>query len=674
MNRLADETSPYLRQHRDNPVDWYPWGDDAFAAARSRDVPILLSVGYSACHWCHVMAHECFEDVEVAERMNAGFVNVKVDREERPDVDSIYMDAIQAMSGRGGWPMTVFLTPDGEPFFGGTYYPKPAFMELLDALGEVWRTKQPEVRHNVDALLKAVGATEHLEPAAETPGVEHINTHLQALARNFDTEWGGFGGAPKFPSTMNLELLLRVYMTNGNETIREMVTTTLDAMASGGMYDHLAGGFARYSVDREWLVPHFEKMLYDQALLVPTYLHAFVVMRRPQWRQVVGETIEYVLGRMRHPDGGFFSAEDADSPGPGDHGVEGLFATWTPAEVRAALAGTDQDTVDEVLEWFGIDGDGNFEGRSIPNRLHARGVLARPDHIEEARRRLLVHRFQRPQPGTDDKVLTEWNAMFLSALAEAASITGNQRWLDFAVQNGEFLLRELRGDDGRWFRSWQADGAPKARHAALAADLAALVDAFTRLAEATGAARWIDEARATADTLLDWHFDPVHGGLFTSAEDGEQLVVRQKDIADNATPSANSMGAMALYRLAALTGEQRYSNQADRILQLLAGQMEERTGLFPNALMAADLHRRGFTEVAIVGDMPDFVRVAQTMWRPDVVLAWGEPYDSPLWQSREEGYAYVCRDFACQAPQDDLDGFGEQLLGRKVKITTTPTE
>jgi uncharacterized protein YyaL (SSP411 family) len=264
--------------------------------------------------------------------------------------------------------------------------------------------------------------------------------------------------------------------------------------------------------------------------------------------------------------------------------------------------------------------------------------------------------------------------MFLSALAEAASITGNRRWLDFAVQNGEFLLRELRGDDGRWFRSWQADGSPKARHPALAADLAALVDAFTRLAEATGEARWIDEARATADALLDRHFDPVHGGLFTTAEDGEQLVVRQKDIADNATPSANSMGATALYRLAALTGEQRYSNQADRILQLLAGQMEERAGLFPNALMAADLRRRGFTEVAIVGDMPDFVRVAQTMWRPDVVLAWGEPYDSPLWESRQEGYAYVCRDFACQAPQSDLDGFGEQLLGRKVKITTSPTE
>ena len=674
MNQLADETSPYLRQHADNPVDWFPWGAAAFTEAGERNVPILLSVGYSACHWCHVMAHECFEDDTVAERMNRLFVNVKVDREERPDVDAIYMDAVQAMTGRGGWPMTVFLTPQGEPFYGGTYYPKNTFLELMDAIDDVWRNRQSEIRHNVTALIEAVGRTARLTPADAVPGVEHLNSTVQALAGAFDSEWGGFGQAPKFPSTFNLELMLLAFMSNGNEGPRRVLETTLDAMASGGMYDHIGGGFARYSVDREWLVPHFEKMLYDQALLVQIYLHASVVLRQDSWRQVFTETIEYVLRRLRHPDGGFYSAEDADSPDPDGHGVEGLFATWTPEEVRLVLHDVGEDALASVLDWFGITDGGNFEGRSIPNRLHARGELQRPEEIESARRRLLAARDERPQPGLDDKVLTEWNGLFLSALTQAATVLGNRRWLDAAIANGEFLLRELRGDDGRWFRSWQADGDPPARHAALAGDLAALVDAFTRLGEATGEARWIHEAGAVADTMLDWHFDPDAGGLFTTAEDAEQLLVRQKDLSDNATPSANSQAAIGLYRLAALTGEQRYANHADRIMQLIAGQIEGGAGMYSNALIAADLRRRGTTEVAIVGELPDFVRVAQSLWRPDVVLAWGEPYDSPLWQDRTDGYAYVCRDFVCAAPQDTLDGFAELLVGRPVKVTTDPGE
>jgi uncharacterized protein YyaL (SSP411 family) len=494
------------------------------------------------------------------------------------------------------------------------------------------------------------------------------------LAGAFDSQWGGFGQAPKFPSTFNLELMLLAFMSNGNEGPRRVLETTLDAMASGGMYDHIGGGFARYSVDREWLVPHFEKMLYDQALLVQIYLHASVVLRQDSWRQVFTETIEYVLRRLRHPDGGFYSAEDADSPDPDGHGVEGLFATWTPEEVRLGLHDVGEDALASVLDWFGITDGGNFEGRSIPNRLHARGELQRPEEIESARRRLLAARDERPQPGLDDKVLTEWNGLFLSALTQAATVLGNRRWLDAAIANGEFLLRELRGDDGRWFRSWQADGDPPARHAALAGDLAALVDAFTRLGEATGEARWIHEAGAVADTMLDWHFDPDAGGLFTTAEDAEQLLVRQKDLSDNATPSANSQAAIGLYRLAALTGEQRYANHADRIMQLIAGQIEGGAGMYSNALIAADLRRRGTTEVAIVGELPDFVRVAQSLWRPDVVLAWGEPYDSPLWQDRTDGYAYVCRDFVCAAPQDTLDGFAELLVGRPVKVTTDPGE
>ena len=677
VNRLADETSPYLRQHRDNPVDWYPWGAEAFAAARERNVPILLSVGYSACHWCHVMAHECFEDPDVAARMNELFVNVKVDREERPDVDAVYMDAVQAMTGRGGWPMTVFMTPDREPFYGGTYYPKDAFLKLLDAIDDVYRNKPADVRQNVDALVKAIDTTAQLRPAGIAPGVEQINEGLKALAVAFDREWGGFGTAPKFPSTFHLDLVLRAYMTTAGEGPKNIIATTLDAMCSGGMYDHIGGGFARYSTDREWLVPHFEKMLYDQALLLGVYLRGLIVIGRPQYRLVVEETIDYVLGTLRHPEGGFFSAEDADSLDLDGNSVEGWFYSWTPSEVRTALSDLDPAVVDTLIDWYGITDDGNFEGRSIPHRLSARGQLVRPAELDDARRRLAAARSQRPRPGLDDKVLTEWNALFLSSLAQAGAVFGRRDWLDAAVANGEFLLRELRDERGRWERSWQADGTPPARHSALAADHAALVDAFTRLAEATGEARWIGEAVSVADTMLDWFWDPEHGGLFTTAEDAESLVVRQKDLADNATPSANSSAAIALFRLAALTGEQRYAHQADRILELVGAVVSKAPAQYSNTLVAVDLRRRGLTEVVIVGDRPEMVRLAHSIWRPDTVLAWGEPYDSPLWHERRDGYAYVCRDYSCQAPQDTLQGFAEALTGRKVvidgdRITTQP--
>ncbi|MGZ4740265.1 MAG: thioredoxin domain-containing protein, partial [Ilumatobacteraceae bacterium] len=373
-NRLGQETSPYLRQHAENPVDWYPWGPEAFAAATERNVPVLLSVGYSACHWCHVMAHECFEDEEVAAEMNRRFVNVKVDREERPDVDSIYMDAVQAMSGRGGWPMTVFLTPDGHPFYGGTYFPKPNFLSLIAAIDDVWLNRPGDVRQNVDALTSAIGRTAQIEPATDLPGPEALNQALQQLAGTFDPSWGGFGTAPKFPSTMSLDLVLRAYTRLPQDDARIIVTTSLDAMASGGMYDHIGGGFARYSVDEKWLVPHFEKMLYDQALLIRVYLHAYLVFGEPQWKKVVEETVEYVLRDLRHPSGGFFSAEDADSPDENGHGHEGLFHTWTIDEVTAVL-GADAGP---ALEWYEFTEAGNFEGRTIPARLNHRGELIRP--------------------------------------------------------------------------------------------------------------------------------------------------------------------------------------------------------------------------------------------------------------------------------------------------------
>jgi len=673
MNRLGSETSPYLRQHRDNPVDWYPWGPEAFAAAKERGVPILLSVGYSACHWCHVMAHECFEDEEVSNRMNELYVNVKVDREERPDVDAVYMDAVQAMTGRGGWPMTVFMTPSAEPFYGGTYFPKDTFLKLMDAIDDVYRTRPADVRQNVTALIDAIDSSSQIEPADDLPGVDDLNKAVQALGGAFDAEWGGFGQAPKFPSTFNLELMLRACLSTAGDAPKQIVGTSLDAMASGGMYDHIGGGFARYSVDREWLVPHFEKMLYDQALLCGVYLHGLIVLGQTQWRQVLEETIEYVLAELRHPEGGFYSAEDADSPDEHGHGVEGLFYTWTPREVRAALPDSDPVVVEELLDWYDITDDGNFEGRSIPNRMSARGQLARTPELEIARDQLHAARARRDRPGLDDKVLTEWNALFLSALTQSASVLGRQDWLDAAVANGEFLIRELRKEDGRWHRSWQADGNPRARHDALAADHAALIDAFTRLAEATGQARWIDEAARTADTMLEWFWDPQNGGLYTTAEDAEALVVRQKDLSDNATPSANSTAAIALYRLAALTGEQRYSNHADRILQLIGGLLTKSHGMSSNALVATDLRRRGTTEIAIVGDRPDLVRLAHSIWRPDTVLAWGEPYDSPLWTDRRDGFAYVCREYTCEAPQDTLEGFAELLMGHPVTIKRVVT-
>ncbi len=662
-------------------MHWFAWGDEAFAEAKARNVPVLLSVGYSACHWCHVMAHECFEDVEVAARMNELFVNVKVDREERPDVDAIYMDAVQAMTGRGGWPMTVFMTPDGKPFYGGTYYPKDAFLKLFEAIDDVWRNKRDEVDQNTEKLIEAIGKSAEIKPADDFPTVEQLNNSVQLLGRAHDPEWGGFGKAPKFPSTFNTELILRAYMSSGAEAAKNVVVTTLDAMASGGIYDHIGGGFARYSTDREWHVPHFEKMLYDQALITKTFLHALVVLRLPQWRQVVQETVEYVLNTLTHDDGGFYSAEDADSPDANGKGVEGLFYTWTVDEVRAALHDVKPEFVDEALAWWGITEEGNWsdgpdERRSIPTRSHDRGQLERTDPLNFIRQRLFQARAKRPRPGLDDKVLLEWNGLFLGAISEAGAVFGHQPWLDAAIKNADFLCREMRDDNGRWYRSWHAEAEVaenglKARQMALAADHAAILDGFTRLAEATGQARWIAEAQQVADTMLDWFFDPSNGGLFTTAEDAEELVVRQKDINDTSTPSANSLGAHALYRLAALTGELRYANQADRILQLIASQVDEGPTMFANALIATDFRRRGATEVAIAGDRPDLVRVAQSIWRPDIVLAWGERYDGPMWDGRHDGLAYVCKDQVCQAPASTVEEFAEQLLGRPVTIRDT---
>jgi uncharacterized protein YyaL (SSP411 family) len=700
VNRLADETSPYLRQHADNPVDWYPWGDEAFAAARRDDKPVLLSVGYSACHWCHVMAHESFEDPEVAGLMNELFVNVKVDREERPDVDEIYMEAVQALTGQGGWPMTVFLTPDGRPFFGGTYFPKTrrggmiAFPELCSRIDELWRTRREDVDAQAGQLTGALGRSALVEPGDGSPGGDALEAAVKTLRQQHDDARGGFGAAPKFPQAMSLDLLVRAIarQPSPDPDIQGIVETSLDAMASGGIYDHLGGGFARYSVDAAWLVPHFEKMLYDQALLARVYLHAWQLTGHERYRQVLDETIAYVLRDLRHPDGGFFSAEDADS-----EGEEGRFYVWTVDEVVAALDG-DRELADEATAFYGVTPAGNFEGRNILNRIHARGPggasLARPPRIEDARERLFAARERRVRPGLDDKVLAEWNGLMLAALAEAAAATGRRDWLEAAAGTGDFLLRSLRREDGRWLRSWKADGGARVLEAepageagaraarseaaragnpgarsgadrrpilAYAADHAALADAFARLAEATGQARWIDAARSTADALLGRFWDDERGGLFTTGNDAERLVARNKDLMDNATPSANSLAAVALLRLAALTGEDRYRERAERILRLTGSLATQHPTAFGHLLAAVDLAVHGIDEVVVAGERPDLVEVVHGRFLPGAVLAWGERYPSPLWEGRDDGRAYVCRNYACRLPAEDPAALAAQL-------------
>jgi uncharacterized protein YyaL (SSP411 family) len=661
VNRLAGETSPYLRQHRDNPVDWYPWGEDAFAKASAEDKPILLSIGYSACHWCHVMAHESFEDDATASVLNDLFVNIKVDREERPDVDAIYMEATQAMTGSGGWPMTVFMAPDGRPFYCGTYFPNearhgmPSFIDICRAVDDAWRNRRDELLTQADQLTKSIGrsAMSSSPVGAPLPGTAELTAAYRQLLEQHDDQWGGFGRAPKFPQTMSLELLLRANARNRSERTLGVVQTSLDAMAGGGIYDHLGGGFARYSVDAVWLVPHFEKMLYDQALIARVYLHAWQVTRSPTYRQVLDETIEYVLRDLRDPAGGFYAAEDADS-----EGVEGKFYVWTPDELRAAVG--DDALAEAATAWYGVTDEGNFEGKTILNRIGHRGDLLRPPEVEEARRRLFDARAKRVRPGLDDKVLAEWNGLMLATLAEAAAATGNDRWLDEARRTGGFLLDHLRRADGRWLRSWQAERGA-GRTLAFAADHGALIDGFTRLAEATGDARWIVAAVDTAEALLGLFWDDEDDGLFTTGHDAEQLVARTKDLLDNATPSASSLAAVGLLRLGALTGVDRYTQRAEAILRRLGALAVQHPTAFGHLLAAVDLVADGITEIAIVGDREDLVRAVHERYLPTAVLAWGEPYESPLWHERKDGLAYVCRHYACQVPADSVSVLLDQL-------------
>jgi uncharacterized protein len=682
MNRLGQETSPYLRQHAANPVDWYAWGSDAFAAAKLRDVPILLSVGYSACHWCHVMAHESFEDEPTAAVMNAGFVCVKVDREERPDVDSIYMAAVQAVTGSGGWPMTVFLMPDGRPFLGGTYFPRDRFVELLGQVSGAWRQRRGDIDDAAAHLAQAVRSGTGLPDLARNASEHHdhgagsLEPAADALVARHDPKWGGFGRAPKFPQPTMLELLLLAAVRTGRADITEALTLTLDAMAAGGIYDHLGGGFARYSTDRQWLVPHFEKMLYDNALLARVYLHAWQLTGLDAYRQVVTETLDYLLRPpVRLSGGALASAEDADS-----EGAEGRFYVWDEREVLE-VGGP------EAAAWYGVTRAGNWEGRNILCRpLHA--PLLRQPEMDRARQALFLRRESRVRPGLDDKVLTEWNAMAVAALAEAGAALGRPDWVAAATEVATFLLDALRRPtDGRWLRSWQALTAPseagdsgpgspggqtdrraphgRAHHLAYAADYAWLVEAFTRLYEATGRAQWVQEATAAADTLLDLFTDPDSGAFRTTGDDAEVLIARPIDTQDGAVPSANSVAAAALLRLAELTGTARYRSAGQAVIAAFGPTAAAAPIAVTGLVAAEDLDRGGLAEIVVTGDRPDLLDVVRRRYLPAAVLAWGDPFPSPLWEGRTgpeaANRAFVCRAYACQVPAADPEVLGSQL-------------
>jgi uncharacterized protein len=624
MNRLAGETSPYLLQHAENPVDWYPWGEEALARARGEDRPILLSIGYAACHWCHVMAHESFEDAGTAAVMNEHFVNIKVDREERPDLDAVYMDAVVAMTGQGGWPMTVFLTPAGEPFHGGTYFPPaprhglPSFRQILEAVASAYRERRDDVAQSAAQLVEAVRSSSEV-PASTEPLTEALLSQATAnLRRVFDPEWGGFGGAPKFPPASVLEFLLR-----RGELDLGLVTKTLDAMAAGGMYDLVGGGFHRYSVDEQWLVPHFEKMLYDNALLVPAYLHAWVVTEEERYRRVAEETCEYLLRDLALPEGGFASSQDADT-----NGVEGLTYTWTE----------DEGVRGELLRPF-------EHGRSI-----VRGELD-----PELKARLLEERRRRRQPGRDDKAVAAWNGLALAALAEAARRLASNTVLLAAERLGNFLLSELSSADGRLYRTWR-DG--RATVPGYLEDYAQVAHGLIELHVATGDLRWLEEANRLARLAVGLFADERNGGFFMTARDSEQLVARKKDLDDNPVPSGNSMLAHVLLRLSRIYGDDERERQAVGVLRLLHGNLARIPTAFGWALCALDLYLSPPRELAIVGSPEDEIaRAALAPFDPNAVVAFGPSEEIPLLagKGRVDGRPtlYVCERFSCRAPVTD---------------------
>ena len=681
-NRLIHESSPYLRQHANNPVDWYPWGPEALERAVREDKPILLSVGYSACHWCHVMERESFEDDAIAALMNEHFVSVKVDREERADIDSIYMAAVQAMTGQGGWPMTVFLTPDGKPFYGGTYFPPdergglPSFPRVLTTMADVYRNRRGDVANTTAQLV-----THMRQMTRSAPGIEPLTDVIMSdavreLRKQFDDSYGGFGLQPKFPQPMTLEFLLRQYLRTEDPSVLEMVELTLDRMARGGIYDQLGGGFHRYSTDTYWLVPHFEKMLYDNALLARLYLHAYQVTGNPMYRRIVEETLDYVVREMTSPEGGFYSAQDADS-----EGEEGKFFVWRPEEVFEVL-GKDRGTF--VNDFYGVTIHGNFEGRSIlhiptplPDFARAVGMdeATLEERLRESRDKLMERRASRVAPERDDKTLTSWNGLMLAAFAEAAAVLERDDYREVARSSGAFLLDNLVNESGRLLRTYK-DG--QAKLYGYLEDYAFLIDGLLLLHEATFGERWLDAALEFGGSMVDLFWDDASQQFYDTGSDHEELVIRPRDLTDNAAPAGSSMAVSVLLRMAVLTGDSAYNSKAATSLRSANAVMQR----FPTAaghwLGALDFYLSKVKEVVIVGEPDsqatgDLVGEVYRNYLPNRVFVGTneENQDSgsdlPLLHERPQvggrPTAYVCENYVCQLPVNDAGELARQLVG-----------
>jgi uncharacterized protein YyaL (SSP411 family) len=678
-NRLANETSPYLLQHADNPVDWYPWGEEALAKAREEDKPILVSIGYSACHWCHVMEHESFENPEIAATMNDLFVNIKVDREERPDLDTLYMTAVQAMTGHGGWPLNAFLTPDGTPFYGGTYFPAedrmgmPGFTKVLEAVSSAYKDRRDEVDENAAQLRALLQRASSELPKPGNLGPEILNEAAEQLARSFDARNGGFGGAPKFPQPAALEFLLRQGKRAGDQRANVMVQRTLDRMANGGIYDHLGGGFHRYAVDDVWLVPHFEKMLYDNAQLASAYLAGFQVFGDERYRRTAEGTLDFVAREMTDSQGGFYATLDADT-----EGREGLFYTWTPEELDEVL-GADEAEIARM--WFAVEPGGNFEGRSVLSTPRTLADIAdrlgvTEDELSETlariRQKLRDARETRVRPGRDEKVITAWNGLMLRAFADGSRILDRDDFRKLAERNARFVLKNLR-KRRRLLRSWK-DG--DARQTGFLEDYAFFIDGLLALYRATLDARWLDEAMRLTETMIAEFADPDGPGFFDTAAGGESLVARPRDLHDGATPSGNAVAADVLLRLGAMTGRDDYVDRAAALLGVMARTMREHPIAAGRYLSALDFYLKPVKEVALAGDaksaeLKSLLKAVYNRFEPNVVLGFVDPKRSdltellPFLQDRPtrdgRATAYVCEHFACLPPVHDPDALSRQL-------------
>lgn len=673
-NHLINETSPYLLQHAHNPVEWYPWGEEAFEKARAADKPMLVSIGYSACHWCHVMEHESFEDEQTAAIMNEHFVNIKVDMEERPDVDQIYMNFVQLTTGHGGWPMNVFITPDKIPFFGGTYFPPdsrynmPSWRQVLVSVAEAYRDKREELLHSASEILGEMRRVGLAEFGTGNLSPDQMDAAFLSFTRTFDATNGGFGGAPKFPPSMSLEFLLRYFYRTQDEKALEMVTKTCTKMARGGMYDQLGGGFHRYSVDAVWLVPHFEKMLYDNAQLARVYLHVYQITKDDFYKRVAVETLEYVRREMFDEKGGFYSTQDADS-----EGAEGKFFVWTPSEVEEIL---DERDAQIFNFYYDVSEDGNFEEKNILNVNYTIESTAEALKISEAeleetlergRKRLFAEREKRVKPFRDEKILTAWNGLMTATFAEAGAILESADYLEIARRNADFILENLQSD-GYLLRTYK-DG--RAKLNAYLEDYANFADALVELYQVSGERKYLTEARRLADLMITEFWDEENGGFFFTANNHEQLIVRNKDYYDSATPSGNSVAADVLLKLSKLAGDEKYERLAVTVLRLVAPQIRRSPNGFGRALSALEFYLNPTKEIVIIGGKGN--ELEREVWReylPDkvVVLSDEEGKDAeiiPLLQARKmienRPTAYVCRNFTCQKPATNAGELRGQL-------------